>query len=375
MSETLRRIASICSKEFIHITRDARTCFLVFISPAFMLVMLSYLFTWDIEHFVLGILDQEKSSLSRQYTAALTQDGVFELRYDLANSEEADDLLLSDRVHAVLVVPPGLMDQVNSGQTGHLLAILDGTNPATVAQVLGQLGGRTEAFMTSLPSLSDDGEARLAPIDTRTRVWYNANLRALHSMVPGLIALVMCMPAFSLATSFTREKELGTMEGLYATPVRGAEVLLGKLLAYIACGVVSVVPVILVATLWFRVPLQGSFLLFSVLTADFLLCVLGLSLLLSVFLGSQQAAMVVVFLLLYIPSIFLSGLIDPVDKTSLITQLQANFLPTTHYITISRGIFLKGVGWRALWPSALMLAGMGTGYLILAIRLFKNRLG
>ncbi len=375
MSEILRRIASISGKEFIHIVRDARTFFLVFISPAFMLLMLSYLFTWDVDRFPLAVFDQDKSSLSRRYVAALTQDGTMDLRYDLSSNEEVDELLLTGRVRGVLVVPPGLMDQVNKGQTGYLQAIVDGTAPSIAAQMLGQLGGRTQAFMADLSSLPQEVKNKLAPIDIRTRVWYNPNLSALQSMVPGLIAVVMCMSAFSIATSFTREKEMGTMEGLFATPVRGAELLLGKLMAYIACGLASVVLVVLVATLWFRVPFQGNFVLFLVLTADFLLGVLGLSLVIANFLSSQQAAMVVLYLVLFIPSVFLSGLIDPVDRTSLSAQLQAYLLPTTHYITISRGIFLKGVGWRALWPSALALAAMGVTTLLLAIKLFKKKLG
>ena len=375
MSEILRRIASISGKEFIHIVRDARTFFLVFISPAFMLLMLSYLFTWDVDRFPLAVFDQDKSSLSRRYVAALTQDGTMDLRYDLSSNEEVDELLLTGRVRGVLVVPPGLMDQVNKGQTGYLQAIVDGTAPSIAAQMLGQLGGRTQAFVANLSSLPQEVKNKLAPIDIRTRVWYNPNLSALQSMVPGLIAVVMCMSAFSIATSFTREKEMGTMEGLFATPVRGAELLLGKLMAYIACGLASVVLVVLVATLWFQVPFQGNFVLFLVLTADFLLGVLGLSLVIANFLSSQQAAMVVLYLVLFIPSVFLSGLIDPVNRTSLSAQLQAYLLPTTHYITISRGIFLKGVGWRALWPSALALAAMGVACFSLAIKLFKKKLG
>ena len=354
--------------------RDARTLFLVFVSPAFMLLMLSYLFTWDVDRFPLAIFDQDKSSLSRRYMAAVTQDDTIDLRYDLSSSEEIDELLLEGRVYGVLVVPPGLLDQVNKGRTGHLQVILDGTNPGVAAQMLGQLAGRTQAFIATLSSLPQEVEDQLLPIDIRTRVWYNPNLKALHSMVPGLIAVVMCMPAFSLATSLVREKEMGTMEGLLATPIQGAELLLGKLLAYISCGLVSVVLVVLVATLWFRVPFQGDFLLFLLLTADFLLGVLGLSLLLSNFLASQQAATVVLFLVLFMPSMFLSGLMEPVDRTSLSAQLQAYLLPTTHYIIISRGIFLKGVGWRALWPPALALAAMGITCLLLAAKLFEKRL-
>ncbi len=355
--------------------RDGRSFFLVFISPAFTLVMLAYLFAWDVDRFALAVLDEDKSSLSRQYIAALTQDESIELRYDLSHNEELDELLVTDRVHGVLLIPPGLRDQLDRGRTGHLQVIIDGTNLPLAMQMLGQLAGRTEAFMTALSPFPADAEYKLAPIDIRTRVWYNPNLRVLHSMVSGLVALVMCMPAFSIATSLTREKEIGTLEGLLATPIRGTEFLLGKLAAYIAAGLVSVIPVVLVAIFWFRVPFEGNFLLFLVLTADFLLGLLGLGLLIANFLSSQQAAMVVLFLVLFVPSMFVSGLIDPVDRTSLIAQLQANLLPTTHYITISRGIFLKGVGWRALWPSILALATIGVGCLLLTIRLFKKRLG
>ncbi len=375
MSEMLKRTASISGKEFIHILRDPRTFFLVFISPAFTLVMLSYLFAWDVDHFSLGVLDLDKSYLSREYISALTEDGSIELRYDVSSREELDRLLLTGQVDGVVVVPPDLLDRLDRGERATLQVILDGTNLPLTIQMLSQLGGRTEALVSRSGFLAAELEGLQAPIDIRTRVCYNPNRKVLHSMVPGLIAVVMCMPAFSIATSLTREKEMGTMEGLFATPVRGSEVLLGKLAAYVIAGVVSAIPVIMVATLWFRVPFRGNVLLFLVLTADFLLGVLGLSLLIGNFLSTQQAAMVVLFLVLFVPSMFISGLIDPVDRTSLVAQLQAGFLPTTYYITISRGILLKGVGWTALWRSSLALAAMGTASVLLAMRLFKKKLG
>jgi ABC-2 type transport system permease protein len=348
---------------------------MVFISPAFTLVMLSYLFTWDVQHFSLGIFDQDRSSLSRQYVAALTEDGTITFDEEVNSSDRVDELLVTGRVQGVLVLPPGLMERVNGGETGEIQAILDGTKPGTVSQMLGYLQGRTERFGATLSPLPEDAWALYSPLDIRTRVWYNANLSALHSMVPGLIAVVMCMPAFSIATSLAREKELGTMEGLYATPVGGTDLLLGKLAAYLGCGVVSVLPALVVATLWFGVPFRGNILLFLLVTADFLLAVMCLSLLLASFLSSQQAAMVVMFLVLFVPSMFLSGLIDPVDRTSFSARLQANFLPPTHYVTMARGIFLKGVGLGALWPQALILGVMGVGYLLVTIKLFRKKLG
>jgi ABC-2 type transport system permease protein len=371
----VHRTTSIVAKELRHIVRDGRTFFMVFISPAFTLIMLSYLFTWDAQHFNLGVFDRDKSSLSRQYVAALTEDKTVRLWEDIADEQRIDQLLVAGDAQAVLVIPPGLMDRVSGGDGGALQLILDGTAPGTASQMLAEIQGRTQQFAAKISPLSEDAQATMAPIEIRTRVLYNANLTALHSMVPGLIAVVMCMPAFSIATALTREKELGTLEGLYATPVGGAELLLGKLVAYLSCGLVSVLPVMAVATVWFGVPFRGSLLLFLLLTVDFLLGVLSLSLLLASFVSTQQAATVVLFLVLFLPSIFLSGLIDPIDRTSLSAHVQANFLPTTHYVTISRAIFLKGVGLTAMWPSALILAATGTGYLFLTIRLFKKRLG
>jgi ABC-2 type transport system permease protein len=375
MTATIRRTKSILTKELLHILRDRRTFFMVFVSPAFMLFMLSYLFTWDVEHFNLGVFDLDRSDLSTQYISALTEGGTFTLREEISTSQRLDELLLTGAVQGVVVIPPGLAERFIARQPAQIQLIMDGTNPAIVSQMLVQVSGHAERFATTLSALSEEVQAQLRPIEIRRRVVYNPNLSALHSMVPGLIAVVMCMPAFSIATSLTREKEVGTMEGLFATPVSGADLLAGKLAAYLLCGVVSVVPVMVAATLWFGVPFRGSIPLFLLFTADFLLGTLSLSLFLANFLSSQQAAMVVMFLVLFIPSLFLSGLIDPIDRTSLSAQLQANFLPTTHYIAISRGVFLKGIGWAALWPSALILATMGVSYFLLTVRLFRKRLG
>jgi len=361
------RIFPIMRKEFIHIVRDPRTLFMVVASPAFMLLMLAYLFTLDVHRFPTAVLDQDKTPLSRRYIAAITSDGTFELGHHLSDLREAEELLVEGKVRLVLVIPPGFAEDARRGRTAQLQVLVDGTNPGAGDQALSQLAARTADFAAHLLSVPSS-----SPV--RTRVWYNPHMTALHSMVPGLLAVVMCMPAFSIAASLTREKEMGTMEGLMATPLRGAELLVGKLLAYLVGGLVSVVPASAVAVLWFEVPLRGSFPLFLSLTALFLLGSLGLSLLLANFLARQQEATAVIFLALFLPSIFVSGLLDPVDRTSWSARLQAYLLPTSHYITIARGIFLKGVGLAELWPSALALTAMGVTTLALSILLFRKKI-
>ena len=221
---TLHRARAIVRKELLHIVRDKRTLFMVFISPAFTLTMLSYLFTWDVEHFTLAIFDQDRSSLSRRYISSLTEDGTFEAREYVQGYEHASDLLLAGHVQGVLVVPPALMQQVNRGDPAQVQVLLDGTNPTAARQMLSRLEGQSVAIGGTLFGQGREVAQQLLPLEVRSRVLYNPNLKSLHSMVPGLIGVVMLMPAFTVATSLTREKEMGTLEGLLATPVRGREV-------------------------------------------------------------------------------------------------------------------------------------------------------
>jgi ABC-2 type transport system permease protein len=193
-------------------------------------------------------------------------------------------------------------------------------------------------------------------------------------MVPGLIAVVMSAPGFAIAASLTRERELGTLEGLIVTPLRNSELLVGKFLPYATSGLLGAVLTVAIAVFWFRVPFRGNFPLFLLLSADFLLASLWLSLLIANFLRSQQAATVAMFLVFFMPSFFLAGLLRPVDRTSLTAQVEAFVLPATHYITISRGVFLKGVGLADMWKPALALSGIGVVAFTLSIALFKRKL-
>jgi ABC-2 type transport system permease protein len=369
-----RRALAIMWKEVRHIIRDPQALFQVTLQPAVMLITLAYMFTLDIERFPLAVLDQDRTTLSREYVAALTSDGTFQLLQRPNNLQEADTLLVKGWVRAVVTIPVGFMDDLKARRSVAVQALIDGTDPNAGGQALAQLDARTEAFGASYLSGGMPAASQVQPINVRTRVWYNPTLKALYSMVPGLIAVVMNTPCFAIAASVTREREMGTLEGLIVTPLRNSELLVGKFLPYAASGLLSTVLTTAVAMFWFRVPFRGNFSLFMLLSVGFLLGSLGLSLLIANFLKSQQAAMVAMFLVFFMPSFFLGGLMRPVDRTSLVAQIQALVLPTTHYITISRGVFLKGVGLADLWKPTLALGGIGAVAFILSIALFKRKL-
>jgi ABC-type multidrug transport system permease subunit len=181
------------------------------------------------------------------------------------------------------------------------------------------------------------------------------------------------MPALAFALALAREKETGSFESLIATPVRGAEYLVGKLLAYEISGVFSAVLAWLVATLWFQVPFRGTFLDFLLLTADYLIASMGVSLVVASFVRNQQTAMFLILAIFFVPSFFLSGLFRPVAEEA-VARAVAYALPSTHFVSIARSLFLKGLGLLALWRPALALLGIGLACQAISLALFKKKL-
>ncbi len=369
---SIHRTLAIAGKEFRHIFRDLRTFFLVTISPAFLLLTLSYIFALDVQQSELAVWDLDGSALSRQYVAVLTADGDFHIHQWVSSYDEMEQLLLNGTASGGVVIPAGFEAGLRAGQPVRVQAVVDGVDPISARQVVFNLGQRTAAFAVqsgTQPIVSAGG------IELRSVVWYNPTLQSLISMVPGLMPIVLCMPALALALALAREKETGSFEGLIATPVRGPEYLVGKLIAYVSNGMVAVLLSWLMAVLYFRVPFRGSLSLFLLLGADYLLASMGFSLLIANFVRSQQTAMFLVLMVFFIPGFFVAGLITPVSSGGLGSKLVAYALPASHFITISRAVFLKGVGLVPLAVPTLALLGMGAVGLGGSLLMFRKRLG
>ncbi len=356
------RLSAITRKELRHITRDARIFFLVTLSPAFILLVLSYLFSFDIGTVRLAWLDQDHSALSRAYLAEMTADGSNEVSAWATNPADADYAIYAGTADIAVTIPTCFEAayqrwRATLGQTRgpQILGVADGADAISATQALGNLGRQTAAFGAGLareavPAAAGNGDAVAA------RIWFNSALKSAWGMVPGLLAIALTLPALALTLAVTRESEVGTLEALVASPVSGGEYLLGKVLAYVLSGTVSLVLGVAVAVLWFGVPFRGSPALLVLLTVDFYLATMGIALLISRLVGSQQTAMLVVLLVFFVPGFFLSGLILPVNTSSLRAALLSYSLPTTHFVAITRGIFLKGATLTDLaLPASLLL--------------------
>ncbi|MEX0837066.1 MAG: ABC transporter permease [Gemmatimonadota bacterium] len=374
-----RRLAAISRKEWIQLRRDRRSMILAFLLPLILLLFFGYAITWDVEDISLAVLDEDASAESRALIEAFTSSGLFNIRDHPASAVEAGQVLTRGSIGAVLVIPPGYARVVGDpSRSATVQLLLDGSdaNTATIAlnyadAIVARMGaqllvaGATPASGTSLPR---------GPL-LETRAWYNPNLESRHMIVPALIAVIMSVIAAMLtALTIAREWERGTMEQLAATPASRLEIVIGKLLPYLAIGLFDVAVTVVAGRVIFGTPLNGSVMLLALMTTLFLVGALGLGIFISAAVKSQVLATQVAMVATYLPAILLSGFLY--DIASMPRPLQAfTFLvPARYFVTVTRGIFLKGVGLEALWPQALLMTLYAVLGLALAIRAFRKEL-
>src|SRR5512139_2336897 len=369
---SFRRLFAIARKEFHHITRDPRTLLLVLIAPAFLLMMLAYVFAFDVDKFSLVVLDQDRTDVSRRYISDLSGDGTFEVVSYLENYDEIERLMQAGRAKVAIVIPHGTADKLQAGRSAEVQAVIDGVDSITGQQAATQLETRSRLF--SLKVLPASAAQPIGSIDIRTLAWYNPSIKSLNSMVPGLIGIVLIMPTLALALAFAREKELGSFEGLASTPIRGHEYIFGKMLPYLGFGLLSMIPILIAALAWFRVPLRGPVIELAAVTLIYFIAMFGLALLTTNFVKSQQAAMLIMILVFFIPSFFLTGLIVPIDTSSPVMAVISGSLPATHYMLLARGVFLKGLPLTEFSGPIALLLVIGVTTLALSLAVFKKRI-
>lgn len=366
---SVKRLTSILVKEYRHIIREPRTLWMVFLSPALVLIALSLVFTSGSTRVELAVWDQDLTTLSRRFIATLGNDGDFSIKH-VSGRDEIDRSLTGRRIDAAIVIPSGFGETVQGGETASVQVVLDGVDTLVAGEAIGSLLGHAADFGVQL---SREYHVPPPPVQVKPNSAYLPKTADQDSMVSGLIPIVFSLPVIAAALALARERERGTLEALVATPVRGLEYLGGKLVAYVTASLAGLLPVWLTASLMFGVPFRGSPILFVVLTGSFLLASVGLAIVIGNLVRSQQAATVISLFIFFVPAFFLSGLTDPIDTTQVASTIISYLMPSTHFVTISRGLLLKGASLIQLWRPSLMLLGLSVGWMGVAILTFKKR--
>ncbi len=374
-----RRILAVARKEIHHILRDRATLFLVLFTPTALLLLMAYALTVDLKHVPIAVLDYDRSPISRRFVAQITAGQDLDLYAQVGSYDEIERLLVQGSIKAALILDPAFARDLYALRGMPMQVIIDGTEPESGAFAVDHIARRAETFVTQ--ALAAQLQARGLPaetlrsIDLRVRTWYNPDLKPKNDVIPGLISMVLGMPALSVALALAHEREHGTLEQLLATPIGRAELLLGKILPYIAVGLINVALIPALAIFWFRIPFHGSFPLFFALSAVFLFAILALGTLVGVFMRTQAAALALSFLVIFFPGFFLTGIFFPLASMPEEVRLEVLGLPGTHYAIITRGIFLPGVGLEVLWPYAVFLLVLGTAFTAVAALFFRKKLG
>jgi len=374
-----RHFWAITRKEVSHIIRDRTTLFLVLFSPTLLMLVMAYALSVDLVDSPIAVLDQDQSQSSRQFIQRITAGEDLVLVSLVKDMEEIDYLLQRGEIKAAVIIGAGFSNDLLGFKKVKLQLIIDGTEPESGGFAVDHIGLRTEEFISEKLGdyLSYQGisESALQPIDLRVRAWFNPSLKPRNDLVPGLLSIVLGLPAMLVALTIAHEREHGTLEQLLATPIGRTEILLGKMFPYLLVGLANVIFIPILAIFWFKVPFNGNFLAFFGLSAIFLFAILSMGIIVGVFMRTQSAALALSFLLIFFPGFFLTGIFFPIVSMPDIMRLESLGMPGTHYAIITRGVFLSGVGFEVLWPYAVMLLFLGAIFTAIAGLFFSKRLG
>jgi ABC-2 type transport system permease protein len=354
-----RRLRAIARKEFLHVLRDVRSLLLALALPLVMLLLFGYALTLDVDRIPAYVYDQDGTPQSREVIDQFRGSRYFQIMGAVNQYGPIENMVDRSKILIGIVVPRDYSRNLKSGKEADVQILLDGSDSNTASIALGYADAIVETYAAQLRS---DAQMRLGgqpmkiPVDVRTRVWYNSDLKSRNYIVPGLIAVSMMIIA-SLLTSLTiaREWENGTMEQLLSTPVRPMELVLGKLLAYFTIGLLDMLICLFLGVVVFAVPFRGSIPFLFLSSCVFLFGALCTGIFISAATRSQLMAYQLSTLTSFLPAFLLSGFIYSTTNMPRVIQVISYIVPARYFIRIVTSVFLKGVGAEVLYLELFFL--------------------
>ena len=375
----LARLKQMLIKEFIQVFRDKRTRFVLFGPPIIQMLVFGYAATFEIHHVPTVVLDLDHSQESRELISRFTASPYFDVQHQLTDYRQIGDLIDQGKATVGLEINAGFAQNLRKGQTAPLQVIVDATNSNTALIASGYV---TQIALGFSQDYQKDRIGRISPqmmeeipsVQLEPRPWYNPDLRSRWFFVPGIVgSLTLVLVVTLTAFAVVREREIGTLEQIMVTPIRPAEFILGKTLPFFLIGLFDVSLIGTVGTLWFQVPFRGQILVLLAGAILFLLCMLGVGLLISTVSSTQQQAMVTSFFFI-MPAITFSGFGFPISTMPQWLQYLTYLSPLRYFLVVLRGTYLKGVGMEILWPQMLAMAALGISLLTIAALRFHKAL-
>ncbi len=373
----LARPLVIARKELLQLKRDRMTMGMMVLLPVMQLRLFGYAINNDVRHIPTVVYDQDQSAASRDLAATLVSTGFYDVTGQARDYADVDHALRGGHARVALIVPANYSRDLARGTPTTVRLVLDGSDPQTVASATNTAASLVAARSAGLllQKIRASGLTPYEPIRLEPSTWFNPDLRTAIYVVPGLVGVILTMTMVMLtAMAIARERERGTLEQLIVSPVRSAELVVGKILPFIVIGYVQMTLIFLLRRYVFDVPIVGSMALLYALALIFIAANLALGLFFSTLAKTQQQAMQMSFFFL-LPNILLSGFMFPFEAMPEPAQWIAQALPLTHFLRIVRGITLRGAGFEDVAGEAGQMAIILGILVVLASLRFRKKLG
>jgi ABC-2 type transport system permease protein len=379
----LRRTGAVTRKEMRHILRDRRSLTMALAVPVLMLLLFGLALSLDVDHIPTMIYDADQTAKSRDLIAQFRGSKYFEITGYTSDYKAIERAIDRNEILLGVVIPPDYSRHIGAGREANVQLLIDGSDSNTASIALGYAESVVQLYSIQLRSEGQNRKAgspgnsaqNAPPVNSLLRVWYNSRLESKNYVVPGLIAVIL-MIVGSVLTSLTiaREWEMGTMEQLLSTPLRPTELVMGKMLAYFAVGIVDLAISIICGVYVFDVPLRGSFWLLVLTSCLFLFGTLFWGIFLSARSKTQLEAYQMAMLSSFLPAFMLSGFVYAIESMPPIIQAVTHLVPASYFVVILKGIFLKGVGLEVLWLETGFLALYAAAVFFLATRKLQKKI-
>jgi ABC-2 type transport system permease protein len=375
----LARLRQMLIKEFIQVFRDKRTRFVLIGPPIIQMLIFGYAATFEIRHVATVVLDQDHSQESRELVSRFISSPYFDVQRQLTDYRQIGNIIDRGDATVALQIKAGFAQNLRQGQAAPLQVIVDATNSNTALIASGYINQIALRFAQQyqqdrIQRIFPEMIERIPQVQLEPRPWYNPDLRSRWFFVPGIVgSLTLVLVVTLTAFAVVREREIGTLEQIMVTPIRPAEFILGKTLPFFLIGLFDVSLIATVGTLWFQVPFRGHIVVLLAGAVLFLLCMLGVGLLISTVSATQQQAMVTSFFFI-MPAITFSGFGFPINTMPQWLQYLTYLSPLRYFLVVLRGTYLKGVGTDILWPQMAAMAALGVGLLTAAVLRFHKAL-
>ena len=357
-------------KEFIEMRRDRFTLAMLIGIPAIQLILFGYAVQTDVRNIPTVVLDESRTSQSRRLVEMMANTRNFRIVGTVPNRDAAREAIERGDAAAAIIVPPEFASDLKRGRGAQAQVIVDAADPLSSQAAI---AAASLAGARSAAELAPRAPPQIAPaVDVRVRPWYNPEGRNSPYIVPGIIGILLTMTMVSITgAAIVRERERGTLEQLVVTPIGKTSLMLGKTIPFAVVGYLQVTVILLLGKLLFDVPMRGSLMLLYLLIAPFIIASLGMGLFISAVTKTQIQAMQLSFFFI-MPNILLSGFIFPRSAMPEPAQWVGAALPLTYFLTVMRGVLLKGVELSDVWQDALVLLGFAVLTVGMSVRKFSK---